>query len=196
MRSFARGSKLWPASRAGRFHELARETLRRAPRQPLEEEVSHAERDLRTGWRDRKDIGKARRVREKTAQGTRPSEAGAGILNGVLLDTDVVIEPLAGKPGGQRARRHAAPVRVPTFCTAVTWAEVYAGLKPGEESATEAFFEARGEVVLDSAAGQAAGRYLVRYADPMGSRCRMPWSQPLPRRRACACGPSTGATTR
>jgi predicted nucleic acid-binding protein len=86
----------------------------------------------------------------------------------VLLDTDVVIELLRGNPV---VKEHADTLRlsgVPTFCTAVTWAEVYAGLKPGEESATEAFFEARGEVVLDSAAGRQAGRYLVRYARSHG----------------------------
>ena len=35
----------------------------------------------------------------------------------------------------------------PTYCTAISWAEIYAGLRAGEEAATVAFFEARGEVV-------------------------------------------------
>lgn len=86
----------------------------------------------------------------------------------MLLDTDVVIELLRGNPV---VKRHVDTLRqsgVPTFCTAVSWAEVYAGLKPGEESATEAFFDARGEVVLDAAAGRQAGRYLARYARSHG----------------------------
>jgi len=52
---------------------------------------------------------------------------------------------------------------VPTYCSAVAWAEVYAGLRPGEEPLTRAFFEARGEVVLDAAAGRRAGAYLALY---------------------------------
>jgi hypothetical protein len=53
---------------------------------------------------------------------------------------------------------------VPTYCTAISWAEVYAGLRPGEEPVTQAFFEARGEIVLDAAVGRRAGAYLARYA--------------------------------
>jgi len=52
---------------------------------------------------------------------------------------------------------------VPTYCTAISWAEIYAGIRPGEEALTEAFFNARGEVVLDGVAGRHAGSYLARY---------------------------------
>jgi predicted nucleic acid-binding protein len=57
---------------------------------------------------------------------------------------------------------------VPTYCTPVTWAEVYAGIRPGEEPLTQAFFESRGEVVLDAAIGRRAGAYLARYARSHG----------------------------
>lgn len=82
----------------------------------------------------------------------------------MLLDSDVVIEILRGRPG--MSERLAATERngLPTYCCAITWAEVGAGLRPGEESATEDFFEARGEVVIDAATGRRAGAYLSRYA--------------------------------
>jgi hypothetical protein len=57
---------------------------------------------------------------------------------------------------------------VATYCTAIAWAEVYAGLRPGEESLTRSFFEARGEVVLDARAGRFAGGYLARYSGSHG----------------------------
>ena len=57
---------------------------------------------------------------------------------------------------------------IPTFCTAVQWAEIHAGIRPGEEALTEAFLEARGQIVLDSAAGRRAGAYLARYARSHG----------------------------
>lgn len=53
---------------------------------------------------------------------------------------------------------------VPTYCTAIAWAEIYAGLRAGEEPLTEAFFDARGEIVLDGRTGRRAGAYLARYA--------------------------------
>jgi predicted nucleic acid-binding protein len=53
---------------------------------------------------------------------------------------------------------------VPTYCSPIAWAEVFAGLRPGEEPATQAFFEARGELALDARAGRLAGAYLARYA--------------------------------
>ena len=57
---------------------------------------------------------------------------------------------------------------VRTFCTAISWAEVYARVRPGEEAVTRAFFDARGEVVLDARVGRQAGEYLARYAKTHG----------------------------
>ncbi len=53
---------------------------------------------------------------------------------------------------------------MPAFCTPISWAEVYAGVRPGEEERTQAFFEARGELLLDGRIGRQAGAYLARYA--------------------------------
>ncbi len=56
----------------------------------------------------------------------------------------------------------------PTYCTPISVAEVYAGIRPGEEHITRAFFEARGEVVLDAQTGRRAGAYLARYSPSHG----------------------------
>ena len=53
---------------------------------------------------------------------------------------------------------------VPTYCTPIALAEIHAGIRPGEEPLTQAFFESRGEVVLDATIGRRAGSYLARYA--------------------------------
>ncbi len=47
-------------------------------------------------------------------------------------------------------------------------AEVFAGIRPGEEAVTQAFFDARGEIVLDGQVGRTAGSYLARYARSHG----------------------------
>jgi predicted nucleic acid-binding protein len=57
---------------------------------------------------------------------------------------------------------------IPTYCCAIAWTEVVAGLRPGEETVTEAFFQARGEVVIDAETGRRAGGYLSRYAKSHG----------------------------
>ena len=57
---------------------------------------------------------------------------------------------------------------VPTYCTAITWAEIYAGARRGEEPVIEEFFGARGEVVLDGRAGRQAGAYLARFGRSHG----------------------------
>ena len=103
------------------------------------------------------------RVRETPAARVAPAP-GASTLNGVLLDTDVVIEVLRGNPKIRALAAELEGTRTPTFSTAVSWAEVYGGLRSGEEPTTEAFFEARGEVVLDARAGRQAGNYLARFA--------------------------------
>lgn len=57
---------------------------------------------------------------------------------------------------------------VRTHACAVSWAEIHAGLRPGEERLTEAFLEQRAEVVLDAEVGRRAGQYLARYARSHG----------------------------
>ena len=85
-----------------------------------------------------------------------------------MLDTDVVIEILRGTSEVVAIAERFARAGIPTYCTAINWAEVFAGARPGEEAATQAFFEARGEVVLDAATGRRAGTYLARFGRSHG----------------------------
>lgn len=57
---------------------------------------------------------------------------------------------------------------LPTYCCAVSFAEIWAGVRKGEEAVTEAFFHSRGEVVLDAIVGRRAGAYLSRYSRSHG----------------------------
>ena len=52
---------------------------------------------------------------------------------------------------------------IPTYCSPVSWAEIYAWIRQGEEDLAEEFFRSRGEVVLDATSGRRAGEYLRRY---------------------------------
>jgi predicted nucleic acid-binding protein len=111
--------------------------------------------------------GKHRRLRE--AAPTRyAAPAEAQPVAGVLLDSDVVIEVLRGRKPVVERLLALETSGVPTYCCALTWAEIVAGLRPGEESLTEAFLEARGDVAIDAAAGRRAGAYLARYSRSHG----------------------------
>lgn len=101
------------------------------------------------------------RVREKPA----PRYASvAEAVGGVLLDSDIIIALLRGNDPAVTAASDALDAaEVPTYCTAVSWAEVFAGIRKGEEPLAEDFFDMRGEVVIDARAGRQAGAYLARY---------------------------------
>lgn len=107
-----------------------------------------------------------RRVREAPAP-RYAAETTEG-LSGLLLDSDVIIEILRGRKEIIREARRIEESGVPTYCTAISWAEIHAGIRPGEETLAEAFFRARGEVVLDGIAGRHAGSFLARYAASHG----------------------------
>jgi len=107
------------------------------------------------------------RVRERPAPEYAPREQ-AEALSGVLLDSDVIIEILRGSRAIVEAAAALERAGVLTCCTAISWAEIYAGLRRGEEPVTEEFFRARGEVVLDGRAGRQAGAYLARFGRSQG----------------------------
>ncbi|HSW30505.1 MAG TPA: PIN domain-containing protein [Longimicrobiales bacterium] len=109
---------------------------------------------------------KHRRVREAPAPRYSP-EPSEG-LAGVLYDSDVIIEILRGRAGVVEAARRLEESGVPTYCSAVSLAEIYAGIRPGEEALTQAFFDARGEIVLDGEIGRTAGSYLARFSASHG----------------------------
>ena len=94
--------------------------------------------------------------------------SGSAASQGAVFDSDVVIEILRGRVRVVEAAAALEASGVPTFCTAISWAEIFAGIRSGEETHTLAFFEARGEVVLDRQVGHRAGGYLARFAKSHG----------------------------
>ena len=86
----------------------------------------------------------------------------------MLLDSDVVIEVLRGRKAIVAALSELEARGVATFTCGVAIAEIFAGLRAGEEAATESFFHARGDVVIDGTTGRRAGSYLARYARSHG----------------------------
>jgi hypothetical protein len=60
-------------------------------------------------------------------------EPGEG-LAGVLSDSGVIIEILRGRAGVVEAARRLEESGVPTYCSAASLAEIYAGIRPGEEA--------------------------------------------------------------
>ena len=110
-----------------------------------------------------KRLGRHGRVREAA-----PPKYAPGELTGVVLDSDVVIEILRGRTRVIEAATALERAVTPTFLTPIAWAEVYAGLRPGEEACTQAFFEARGELAIDARVGRLAGTYLARYGRSHG----------------------------
>jgi len=108
-----------------------------------------------------------RRVREAAAPGYATG-SGQEELTGVLFDSDVIIEILRGRHRIIEAAASLERGGIPTYCTAISWAEIWAGLRSGEEPLAEAFFNSRGEVVLDGAAGRRAGAYLARFGPSHG----------------------------
>jgi predicted nucleic acid-binding protein len=113
--------------------------------------------------------GKQPRVREAAEKRYAP-EAEVPPLTGVLFDSDVIIEILRGDSKIVDAVMALEASGTPTYCSPVNWAEIYAGIRPGEESLTEAFFQARGEVLLDAEVGRKAGAYLARHSASRGVR--------------------------
>jgi predicted nucleic acid-binding protein len=107
-----------------------------------------------------------RLVRE-TSQKRYQAASEHGLIS-VLYDFDVIIEILRGRARIVEAATVLEGGGVPTYCTAIAIAEIHAGIRPGEEPQTEAFFEVRGEVGLDGRVGQRAGAYLARYAKSHG----------------------------
>lgn len=109
-----------------------------------------------------KGPGIHRGVREAAAKvyATSPLEG----VTGVVLDSDIVIAWLRGDRSVAAALEELEDGGVRTYCTPVTFAEVWAGVRRGEEHATDAFLRARGALSIDATVGRRAGEYLQRFA--------------------------------
>lgn len=86
----------------------------------------------------------------------------------MVLDSNIVIDILRGRPAIVEADLALGRAGIRAYCTPVSYAEVYGGMRPGEEAATRSFFEARGEVVVDARVGRRAGACLARYRKSHG----------------------------
>ena len=107
------------------------------------------------------------RVREATPP-RYASASPATALTGVLLDSDVIIDVLRGRTDTVAELARLAATGIRTYTCAVSVAEIFVGIRPGEETRTEAFFEARGDIAIDAATGRRAGTYLARHAGSHG----------------------------
>ena len=107
------------------------------------------------------------RVREAASQRYAPGSPPPAVA-GILLDSDVIIDALRGRREISDGIRAVERRGVPTYCCAISFAEIWAGVRSGEEAIADAFFHARGEVVLDAAVGRRAGAYLSRYSRSHG----------------------------
>ena len=107
------------------------------------------------------------RIREATPP-RYASTSSPAALTGVLLDSDVIIDVLRGRAATVAELGRLAMAGIPTYTCAVSVAEIFVGVRPGEEARTEAFFEARGDLAIDAATGRRAGTYLARYASSHG----------------------------
>lgn len=107
------------------------------------------------------------RVREAASQRYAPGSPPPAVA-GILLDSDVIIDALRDRREISDGIRAVEARAVPTYCCAISFAEIWAGVRSGEEAIADAFFHARGEVVLDAAVGRRAGTYLARYSRSHG----------------------------
>ena len=106
-------------------------------------------------------------VREAAPPRYAPSRSPRA-LTGILLDSDVIIDVLRGRAHTVAALREIEADGIATYCCAISWAEIFAGVRPGEEARAEGFFDARGEITIDAMSGRRAGVYLSRYARSHG----------------------------
>jgi predicted nucleic acid-binding protein len=82
-------------------------------------------------------------------------------MNGVLVDSDILIEVLRGrKPDFARLWADAVAVRTPLFYSPVTLAEVRHGMREHEREPTEQVFSSLKSVPIEVEIGSRAGDYL------------------------------------
>jgi hypothetical protein len=85
-------------------------------------------------------------------------------MTGILLDTDVLIEVLRARnapllAAWSRLQDSSASV----FVSPVTVAEIWHGLRPGEQEPVASLFSALACIPLDARIGRAAGEYLRQF---------------------------------
>jgi len=96
-----------------------------------------------------------------TSAGTR---AGFDNMALLLLDTCVIIDVLRNKRGRTTLLRGLLEQGHLLACCAVNVAEIYAGLRPGEEAATGEFIESLEQLPVSPRAARRAGLFKRDYA--------------------------------
>lgn len=86
----------------------------------------------------------------------------------ILLDSDVVIENLRGTASIVTTLHQALERENSFFITPITWAEIYAGIRTGEERAVEIFFGATPCISITEEIGKKAGEYLSAFSRSHG----------------------------
>lgn len=86
-------------------------------------------------------------------------------MNSVLIDSDILIEVSRARDSIILARwGQLALSKLPLFCSPVTVAELWHGVRPPEHAALTALFSVIECVSIDAAIGRRAGEYLRRFA--------------------------------
>jgi hypothetical protein len=91
-------------------------------------------------------------------------------MNELLLDSDVIIEYLRGKPTMVRQIQSLILSGCRLCYTCISVAEIYAGIRPGEELITARFFGLMTYLPLSIDIGVKAGQYLKQYHKSHGTQ--------------------------
>jgi len=105
----------------------------------------------------------------------------------VLVDTDVLIEHLRGRPPVAGQYRALFGRGVTVFYSPVAKAEFYAGIRKGEEDVTGTLFRIMELVLIDDKVGEKAGEYMRKYrashnvqlGDALQAACAFAFQVPL-----------------
>lgn len=76
----------------------------------------------------------------------------------VLVDTDILINFLRGKPAARNFLQDLLE-RVPILCSVITIAEIYAGMRPNEQEQTDRLFDNLDLLPVTRQIAQKAGEY-------------------------------------
>lgn len=81
----------------------------------------------------------------------------------ILVDSDVLIEHLRGRDPVASEFRQLFSAGHAVFYSPVSKAEIYAGLRKGEEPVTADLFRIMHSILIDDTVGEKAGNYLRRF---------------------------------
>lgn len=80
-----------------------------------------------------------------------------------LIDTDILIDHLRGYPQARAYLEERHKKGDLLYCSVITRAELFSGLRPGEEERVRALLDSLQEVPVDRAIAEEAGAYRRRF---------------------------------